>query len=272
MPELPEVETIRISLEPKLTGRMITGVSIALPKMIENPAPAELETAVQGRKIIGVERRGKYLLIRLDGESTLAIHLRMTGQLMVEDLERPPGKATYFKVQLDNGTELRFSDQRKFGKVFYFESREIPAALTRLGPEPLSEEFTPERLKQSFAKHQLAVKKALLDQTVIAGIGNIYADEALFLAGIHPARPVDSLTDQELEALYHAIRQVLTESISHRGTTKRDYRDGEGHPGSHQDYLRVYGRKGEPCIVCGTPLAKMIFGGRGTHFCPMCQG
>jgi len=272
MPELPEVETIRISLEPKLTGRTITGVSIELPKMIQNPAPEELESLLRGRTITGVDRRGKYLLIRLEGESTLAIHLRMTGQLTVEDADFPPGKATYFKVHLDNDTELRFNDQRKFGKVFYFDSKEIPASLSRLGPEPLSDEFTPERLKQIFARHQLAVKKALLNQEMIAGIGNIYADEALFSAGLHPARLVNSLTDAELEALYHAIRQVLTESIRHRGTTKRDYRDGEGQPGSHQDYLRVYGRKGEPCTVCGAPIAKMMFGGRGTHFCPICQG
>ncbi len=272
MPELPEVETIRITLEPKLIGRRITGVFVALPKMIQHPTPEALETLLTGRKITAMDRRGKYLLIRLDDAATLAIHLRMTGQLTVEERDLPPKKATYFTLGLDNGTEFRFNDVRKFGKVFYFECGKVPVSLMRLGPEPLSDEFTPERLKRSFAGHRLAVKKALLNQEIIAGIGNIYADEALFLAKILPFRPVNSLKDTEIEALYHAIRQVLTESIRHRGTTKRDYRDGEGHPGSYQHHLRVYGRKGEPCPVCGSPISKHIFGGRGTHFCPVCQG
>jgi formamidopyrimidine-DNA glycosylase len=228
--------------------------------------------AVAGRVIERVERRGKYLLLILSNHQVLAIHLRMTGQLTVVPQTAEVPKATYFIVHLDNHTELRFNDTRKFGKVILYRDNAPPAGLKKLGPEPLAKSFTPAVLKKRFGKRELAVKKALLNQEIVAGIGNIYADEALFLAGIDPVRPVNTLTDPEMNKLVKAIRQVLREGIDHRGTTKRDYLDGEGHPGSHQDYLRVYGRKGMPCPVCGTPVAKINFGGRGTHFCPKCQG
>lgn len=271
MPELPEVETIRLSLEAKLTGRTIVGAAALNPKMVEGQAAESLVEQLEGRKIISLERRGKYLLLNLSGDLVLALHLRMTGQLTVVRSTDPVASATYFRLELDNGTELRFRDQRKFGKVFTYTADAVPPSIGKLGPEPLSAEFTPELLKQRFSRHQLAVKKALLNQEIIAGIGNIYADEALFVAEIHPARTVDSLDDCELEALYGSIRQVLKAGIEHRGTTMRDYRDGEGNPGTYQDKLQVYGRKGEPCLRCGVPIAKMNFGGRGTHFCPMCQ-
>lgn len=270
MPELPEVETIRRSLEPLLTGRTVIGITAHLPKMINVTVP-ELVGAVTGRTIDQVKRRGKYLVLDLSNHQVLAFHLRMTGQLTVEPETNEARKATYFIVKLDNRTELRFNDTRKFGKVILYPDDNPPMGLRKLGPEPLSPDFTPGLLRKRFAKRELAVKKALLNQEIVAGIGNIYADEALFLAGIHPARPVKSLSDSEINKLTQAIRQVLQEGIEHRGTTKRDYLDGQGHPGSHQDYLRVYGRKGMPCLNCGTPIAKMNFGGRGTHFCPMCQ-
>jgi formamidopyrimidine-DNA glycosylase len=172
---------------------------------------------------------------------------------------------------LDNGSELRFNDQRKFGKVFLFERGDPPQSLIKMGPEPLSPEFTASVLKERFGRRSLAVKKALLNQEIIAGIGNIYADEALFVSGIHPARPVNSLAKSEIEALFQGIRQVLSEGIKEGGTTFRDYRDGEGRFGSYQNKLRVYGRKGEKCPKCGGLIVKMIFGGRGAHFCPLCQ-
>jgi formamidopyrimidine-DNA glycosylase len=174
-------------------------------------------------------------------------------------------------LQLDNHQELRFRDQRKFGRVWLFSTGEIPSFLAKLGPEPLEDEFTVSSLKEHLGERQLAIKKALLNQELIAGLGNIYTDEALFIAGIHPARPVKSLSDSDWIKLHQAIRRVLQEGIDHRGTTKRDYRDAEGHPGSYQNQLKVYGRKGEPCVRCQTPIVKMNFGGRGTHFCPMCQ-
>jgi formamidopyrimidine-DNA glycosylase len=271
MPELPEVETIRLSLETKLTGRTISGAAALYPKMVEGQAAESLTKQLEGRKIVGLERRGKYLLFNLSGDLVLALHLRMTGQLTVEREATPVAPATYFRLMLDNGMEMRFRDQRKFGKVFTYPADAVPPAIGKLGPEPLASEFTAQVLKQRFSRHQLAVKKALLNQEIVAGIGNIYADEALFMAGIHPARTVDSLDDCELEALRDSIRRVLRAGIEHRGTTRRDYRDAEGNPGSYQDKLQVYGRKGLPCPRCGVPVAKMNFGGRGTHFCPMCQ-
>lgn len=271
MPELPEVETIRLSLEEKLTGRTIKGVEVRYPRMVQLQTVAELQRNIIGKTIHHLQRRGKYLLMRLSEDLVLAIHLRMTGQLTVQPADHPVADATYFLLRLDNDTELRFRDQRKFGKVFVFAANQLPPALAKMGPEPLADEFTSELLRKRFAGHKLAVKKALLNQEIIAGIGNIYADEALFVAGIHPARPVDSLTAAESERLHQAIRQVLQEGIANRGTTKRDYLDGEGNPGSYQNMLRVYGRKGLPCPQCGAPVAKMNFGGRGTHFCPLCQ-
>jgi formamidopyrimidine-DNA glycosylase len=271
MPELPEVETIRRSLEPKLLQRTIVGGEIAVPKMILYQTPVDFLARVTGQKIVGLNRRGKYLLIQLSGGLILAIHLRMTGQLTVARADSALENAVYFRLHLDNGHELRFRDQRKFGKLFLFPEESPPAPLIRLGPEPLSREFSINILQKRLAGRKLAVKKALLNQDIIAGLGNIYTDEALFLAGIHPARPVDSLTEKEFESLYKAIQQVLSEGIQQRGTTKRDYRDGEGNPGSYQEYLRVYGRKGLPCPKCRNMIVRMNFGGRGTHFCPFCQ-
>lgn len=271
MPELPEVETIRLTILPKLIGRKIISGEILHEKMVLGTTVAEFLEGVSGQKIIGLNRRGKYLLIELTADLIIGLHLRMTGQLAVEKSGSQLAKAIYFRLFLDNETELRFRDQRKFGKVFLFEPGEPPLSLQKIGPEPLSSEFSASMLKSRFGRRTLAVKKALLNQEIVAGIGNIYADEALFSAGIHPARPVNSLTEAEIEALYHAIKEVLSESIENRGTTFRDYRDGEGRAGSYQNRLRVYGRKGEKCSNCGGLIVKMNYGGRGTHFCPLCQ-
>lgn len=272
MPELPEVETIRLTLGPKLVRHQITGGEVMLPKLIIDNTPADFLQQVTGQNIRAVERRGKYLLIKLSRGLTVAIHLRMTGQLTVCPISAPLAKATYLRLTLDDGHELRFCDQRKFGRVLLFPEHSIPPGIDKLGPEPLTTDFSAEILAGRLANRKLAIKKALLNQDIIAGLGNIYTDEALFLAGIHPARPSDSLTKNELESLYQAIQHVLSEGIAHHGTTKQHFCDGEGKPGSHQDYLRVYGRKGLPCLQCGNLIVKMNFGGRGTHFCPTCQG
>ena len=275
MPELPEVETIRLTLQPKLIGRTIVKGVVLLPKLIQNQTVDEFLFDIHGKKIIKLDRRGKYLLFYLEGRTradmVLAIHLRMTGQLKVELIGNPLENATYLQLQLDNGKELRYRDQRKFGRVMLFPVDHPPKSLEKLGPEPLSDDFTIQVLKKQLGKRQIAIKKALLDQEVIAGIGNIYADESLFLAGIHPARLVSSLSDQEINQLFKAIQTVLSEAIQNHGTTKRDYRDGDGLSGSNQDYLRVYDRKGLACYNCGNMIVKMNFGGRGTHFCPICQ-
>ncbi|MGE5604413.1 MAG: DNA-formamidopyrimidine glycosylase [Bacteroidota bacterium] len=271
MPELPEVETIRLTLLQKLVGTKIRSGEVLHEKMVLGTTAAELLNLVSGKTITGLERRGKYLLLELSEGLVIGIHLRMTGRLSVEKADFPVAKATYFRLLLDNGTELRFNDQRKFGKVFLFEQGNPPQSLLKIGPEPLSPQFTASVLKKRFGHRSLAVKKALLNQEIIAGIGNIYADEALFVSGIHPARPVNSLTEAEIDALFQGIQQVLREGIQYRGTTFRDYRDGEGRLGSYQTKLRVYGQKGKPCPVCGGLIVKMNFGGRGTHFCPLCQ-
>ena len=271
MPELPEVESIRLTIAPKLNGRTIRSGAIHHAKLVQNTTSEELLRQIAGKTVNGLERRGKYLLIKLTGDLTLSIHLRMTGQLTVAPGVEPLADATYLQLLLDDGSELRFRDQRKFGRIALFPSGQVPANLAHLGPEPLAGDFTVAVLSEQLGRRKFAIKKALLDQSIIAGVGNIYADEALFVAGIHPARPSDSLTEAELVKLHAAIRQVLAEGIEYRGTTKRDYRDGEGNPGGYQDRLRVYGRKGLPCPVCQAPIAKMTFGGRGTHFCPLCQ-
>lgn len=271
MPELPEVETIRRSLEPKLLGREIIGVRALVPGMLQNTTLAELKSQIVGCRIIAIERRGKYLLLRLDRGLTLAVHLRMTGQLLVKSVEIPAVSSTYFFLDLDNQCEFRFADVRKFGKIILYPTAQIPLCLNKLGPEPLSDDFTAANFIEIMQNRKVAVKKALLNQELIAGIGNIYADEALFLAQIHPLTLVSNLTSAELKNLHKAIRQVLNEGIEHRGTSVRDYRDGEGARGTHQQYLRVYGRRGEPCKKCQTSLEKITVGGRGTHFCPKCQ-
>lgn len=271
MPELPEVETIRLTILPKLKGRRIISGEVLHEKMVLGISVKEFLERVSGQKITGMERRGKYLLIELAADLIIGLHLRMTGQLTVEKSDSPLAKAIYFRLSLDNGTELRFRDQRKFGKVFLYTRGEPPLALEKIGPEPLSPEFTVAVLKERFGQRSLAVKKALLNQEIIAGIGNIYADESLFYAGIHPARSVNSLTGAEIDGLYHAIQKVLSEGIKLGGTTFRDYRDGEGRAGSYQNKLNVYGQKGKTCPNCGGLIVKMNFGGRGTHFCPLCQ-
>lgn len=271
MPELPEVETIRLTLEPKLLERKITGGEVYLPKLITDHSPAVFLRQVTGQKIIKIERRGKYLLLKLSNGLITAFHLRMTGQLTVCRENTPLMNATYLRLMLDDGQELRFRDQRKFGKIYLFPEQSLLPGILKLGPEPLPPDFSPEVLANRLANRKLAIKKALLNQEIIAGLGNIYTDEALFLAGIHPARPVDTLTKPELELLYQAIQQVLREGIEHRGTTRQHFCDGEGKPGSHQEYLRVYGRKGLPCLNCRNLIEKMNFGGRGTHFCSFCQ-
>ncbi len=271
MPELPEVETICRSLRPKLMGQIITGGIVKLEKLIQDLTPEEFLSNVQGAEIQSVTRRGKYILIGLNQELLLIFHLRMTGQLVIESGATEPAKATYLQLWLDNGQELRFRDHRKFGKVWLVKSTEFPSGLQKLGPEPLTETFTLEVFQERLGKRKLAIKKALLNQELLAGLGNIYTDEALFLAGIHPTRMVNSLTADETAKLYLTVRQVLQEGITHRGTTKRDYLDAEGKAGSYQNYLRVYGRQGELCQQCGERVAWINFGGRGTHYCPHCQ-
>lgn len=271
MPELPEVETIRRTLMPVLVGRTIADCIVLLPKVLENQEPAAFARAVSGRKIEDLTRRGKYLLFHLSGGRVLVVHLRMTGQLVYHPPEAQPGapaKHTHAVFRLDDGATLHYVDPRRFGRL---RIAPAPAQPEGLGPEPLDGTFSPAILRERLSRRRGRIKALLLDQGFLAGLGNIYADEALYRAGIHPERPADRLTAREVQALYHAIREVLAEAIRYRGTSIVNYVDGQGRPGEFQLRLNVYGRAGEPCPSCATPIARTRVANRGTYFCPRCQ-
>lgn len=274
MPELPEVETIRRDLQGFLRGREITDVVFFHPEVVAWPDPGTFQEVCRGRIIKEVRRRGKYLLFALGGWQ-MVVSLRMTGQLVVcrEEEPRPPHTHTIW--YLGNRQVLRFTDQRRFGRLYLTPEPDV-AVLTpvgRLGIEPLEEGFTVKALAtmQRAAGPARRLKSWLLDQKVIAGLGNIYTDEVLFTAGLHPLHRVAELSEQEIEQLYHSIREVLQEAIDHRGTSVRNYVDASGRAGLHQQYLRVYSREGLPCRRCGTPVRRQKTAGRSTYFCPTCQ-
>jgi len=272
MPELPEVETIRRTLAAHVGGLVIRQVHVFWPPALSGWEGREMADIVQGQKIASLGRRGKYLLIHLQREWTLVAHMRMTGRLYYFPEAHAANKHTHAVFELDRG-ELHFMDTRKFGRIQAVPNAwlgEVPA-LRRLGPEPLDESFTPEVLGQRLHAKKVKLKAALLDQAVIAGLGNIYADEALFAAGLHPEKPAAALNGTELVKLHGAIQSVLQAGIDSRGTSFRDYRDANGEMGSFQARLNVYGRAGEPCRKCGRALAKLRLGGRTTVFCPECQ-
>lgn len=273
MPELPEVETIRRSLEEKIKGKTLVGVEVFLEKMVKGPDSADLDTEIRGRKINSIERRGKYIIIHLTGGMAMVIHLRMTGQLMYCTPEQDKAKHTHVIFHLNDKCELRFADQRQFGKVQLVPEKELAeiSGLKSLGVEPFSSDYTREWFKKELRNKRTKIKPLLLDQTFVAGIGNIYADEALFRAKVNPERVAATLTPREASNLFIAIREVLEEGIENKGTSIKDYVDGEGHQGSNQNNLRVYGRDGEPCVKCGKPIEKKSIGGRSSHFCPKCQ-
>jgi formamidopyrimidine-DNA glycosylase len=274
MPELPEVETVRRGLLPAVTGRTIQFVEpIDFPGVLGDTSVEEANARLNGRIITGLIRRGKYLLFRLDDDAGLVAHLRMTGVMTMEERSSPAPRFHRLTIGLDGDRDLRFADQRKFGRVLP-ASREALAALDqKLGPEPLSETFTAEALYDAVHRRKAPIKSVLLDQTVVAGLGNIYVDEALFHAGIHPAAISATLSPERITALHSAIRNVLEAGIEHRGTTFSSFRDAYGGKGSNQDRLAVYGRgnSGMPCLRCGAPLVRIVLAGRGTSYCPTCQ-
>lgn len=273
MPELPEVETVRRTLEERIVGLTITGVVLILPKVIKSPSPGEFSERVAGRKIKKLGRRGKYLLIHLDHNLTLVIHLRMTGRLVYSESLTPPAKYTHAIFRLNNGFSLFFDDMRQFGRLALVDTGRLDEwpGLRILGVEPLSDSFTREYLKKELKRRHKKIKSLLLDQTFIAGLGNIYADEALHRARINPEKSAANLTPRQVARLYLAIREVLEEGIANRGTSFRDYVDGMGQPGSNQEALKVYGREGKPCLNCGTPVCRIKVSGRSSYYCPRCQ-
>ncbi|HAP93004.1 MAG TPA: formamidopyrimidine-DNA glycosylase [Desulfotomaculum sp.] len=273
MPELPEVETIKRTLEAKLKGLFITAVEIFLPKLIRTPVPEEFQSLLAGQTIQRLERQGKYLLFHLSQNLTMIIHLRMTGRLVYSLPGTPLTPHTHAIFHLNNGYQLRFSDTRQFGNISLVPADNLDkvSGLNSLGKEPLSQEFTREYLKKQLRRHRAALKPLLLNQSFIAGLGNIYADEVLFRARIHPRRLSNTLTPREATRLFHAIQDILKEGIENRGATFRDYVDGNGTAGNYQNLLKVYNREGKPCPKCSKTIVKLRIGGRGTYFCPYCQ-
>jgi formamidopyrimidine-DNA glycosylase len=270
MPELPEVETVRRDLQKRIGGRSITGFKLLRPQVVKEPDEQMFRIRIIGRFIMRIDRRGKYLLVRFMGGDALIIHLMMTGRLIVHDKGAvEPSPYTHLVLEIDGKWEVHFHDTRRIGRVWL--TRRPQDIIGRLGPEPLDDDFTPEALAAGLAQHSAPIKPVLLGQEVVAGIGNIYADEALWLAGIRPERPANALSVAEMDRLHQAIKDVMASAIEHRGTTFTNYRDSYGLPGGNQEHLQVFRQQGKPCPRCGTPIQKIMFRQRGTHFCPACQ-
>jgi len=273
MPEMPEVETIRRTLTGKVEGRTIIRVQVGLSRLIKWPTASEFQAIIVGQTITSLGRRGKYLLFYLDNKYVMVVHLRMTGRLYYVTEDIVYDRFTHIIFDLDNGDTLLYADTRTLGTLYLLPQEELwrIAGLSSMGPEPLSDEFTLEYFTGMVNKRQAKIKPVLLNQKLIGGLGNIYVDEALAIAGIDPERPANSINETEARYLYQAVNQVIADGIAHGGTTFRDYRDGAGKSGSHQLHLNVYGRTNEPCHRCGTPISRKEVAGRGTHYCPNCQ-
>jgi formamidopyrimidine-DNA glycosylase len=270
MPELPEVETTVRALRQPLVGSVITEVRNYWPRHIVTPALPELQARIHGRRVEALNRRGKYLVFTLSDGETLIIHLKMSGHLSVVEANTPANPYVHTIFALADGRELRFRDPRKFGRVYLVQD---PAdILGPLGPEPLEPSFTPDAFAARLAHRRRVLKPLLLDQTIIAGVGNIYADEALFYAGLHPERRSDSLTPVEIEALHAAIQKVLAMGIAREGASIDRYVKPDGSKGDMQNAVAVFRRTGDSCYHCGAPIERIVLGGRSTHFCPHCQG
>jgi formamidopyrimidine-DNA glycosylase len=271
MPELPEVEYVARQLRATLTGRRITGAAVRWPRAIEDMDPEEFVAGVTGRVVTAIGRRAKYLLLTLDDGRLLTVHRRMSGNLLLRASgeEEPP----YIRVtlDLDDGRRLYYTDPRKFGRVALAWTDALPASLAELGPEPLEADFAPAVLAARLSGSRRGLKAALLDQRVVAGLGNIYADEALFRARLHPLRAAGSLNEDEIARLRAGIQGALTTGLEHGGTTFGRYRDLYDDAGDNLDFVEVYQRTGQPCVRCGTPIARITVAQRGTHYCPSCQ-
>jgi formamidopyrimidine-DNA glycosylase len=287
MPELPEVETVCRQLDPELTGRRIEALEVLDERWCRPTPSIKFEAAVEGATIEGLGRRGKYLLLALDGARTLVMHLRMTGNLVLVEGERKldpsEGRRLYegersvserhlrARFRLDDGRELWFTDPRRFGEAFLIDDADLDARFVKLGVEPLSDAFTPEALGQMAADRTVPLKSFLLDQSGVAGVGNIYADEALFRARLHPLSPAGSMKPEHLEALRDAIIAALEAGIDGGGASIDDYRDGRGEKGTMQNEFLVHTREGEPCPRCDGTIVRIVVSGRSTYYCPSCQ-
>ena len=287
MPELPEVETVVRQLEPEVEGRQIERLEVLDPRWSRPMPPEQLSTEVSGSRIERLGRRGKYILMHLDGERTLVMHLRMTGNLILREgeamLDPSEGRRLYesersteerhlrARFALDDGRELWFTDPRRFGEAFLIDDSRLEERFAKLGVEPLSPEFTPQALGEMAAGRTAPLKSFLLDQSGVAGVGNIYADEALFRAELHPLSPAGSMKPEHLEALRDAVVAALEAGIDAGGSSIDDYRDARGEKGAMQNEFLVHTREGEECRRCGGTIVRIVVGGRSTYFCPSCQ-
>ena len=271
MPELAEVEYVARQLRGSIIGARITAVAVLWPRAVTHPDPATFIAEIVGCSITAIERRAKVLLVALSGDQVLTIHRRMSGNLTLLSPHEPDEPYIRVAFDLDTGQRLIFTDPRKFGRLELWSRAEMATVLAHFGPEPLEPDFTPARLATILGVSQRAIKALLLDQNAIAGLGNIYADESLFRAGIHPLRPAASLNTDEIERLHHAIITALEIGIEHGGTTFGRHRDLFGTAGTNLDHILVYQHTGQPCVSCGTPITKITVAQRGTHFCPRCQ-
>jgi formamidopyrimidine-DNA glycosylase len=267
VPELPEVETVRTQLEPSLAGRTLSSVEILDERLTRPFDPQQVAAKLEGERVADVDRRGKYLVLQFQSGRVLLVHLRMTGSFRRDD-------ATHVRavITLDDGSAVLYRDVRRFGTWLLLEPHEVDAYLgERLGEEPLGPRFTSRRLEARLAGRRAPIKALLLDQRVVAGIGNIYADEALWYSRVHPLRPGGDLGRDEIRALHRGIRRALRVGVERQGATLSDYATPNGERGRMQEEFKVYSRTGEPCPRCGTPIERTRAGGRSTHYCPHCQ-
>jgi formamidopyrimidine-DNA glycosylase len=275
VPELPEVETVAADLRPELVGRTIVACDLRFPAIVRYPDPALFARLVVGRRIEALTRRGKYILHHLDGpqEMVLVVHLGMTGQWRCVEVGAPEPDHLHAVFELDDGRLLRYRDPRRFGRLLLGSAQELVAAraLPRLGPEPIDPAFTAADLYRRLHVRRAPVKALLLDQAVVAGVGNIYADEACFRARVRPDRPANTLSRRSVARLREALDSSLRQAIANRGSTVATYRDAWGEVGREQERLQVYGRAGQPCLRCGRPLSLVRLAGRSTVYCRRCQ-
>ena len=272
MHELPEVETVVQTLRPLIIGRKVEEIEVLMPKMVKLCSINQLKTEIIGQKIKDIYRSGKYFIIVFE-KWWIVGHLRMTGRLTLAKNTEMRDKYTHVVFWLDNQTQLRFADMRQFGCLYLVVPEEVDKifGLATLGPEPLAEDLSVELFNKRIENKKVKIKQLLLNQQFVAGIGNIYADEILFHAGINPNRLANSLNTDEIERLYQSMRHIIAAGIRHRGTSIKDYVDGFGVKGEFQNYLKAYGRTNQACVQCNHPLIREKIGGRSTHYCPKCQ-
>jgi formamidopyrimidine-DNA glycosylase len=274
MPELPEIETIKRILKPQLLGRTIVNLTMNRLDIIAHPSPEKFKSDVMGLCIENMGRRGKFLSISFNGGKTLLLHLRMTGQLLVTPKGFPEEKHTHIIFNLDDGNELRFIDTRRFGRIWLLENGESDtySGIQKLGPEPFDMSFDSAYLRGKLGKRGKSIKECLLDQSIVAGIGNIYGDEIMFAAGLNPSRSAKSLTSSEWEALVAAIPAVMKKSINNNCMTPEEYLQGRGKEYRNESFFKVYGREGQKCQCCSAVVERIVLAGRSSYYCPNCQG